>query len=161
MTVCVLCPFECVSCSSASVCSSCQSGFYLRADNFCYSTCLDGFFYNNETNTCYNCSLNCTLCFSPSFCMACSAFYYLTPNNSCVDSTACPIRYYPNNDTNICELCLYDCLTCADNVTCSSCDYATDRRVFDANSSRCIAAPGYFDIGNTVCVLCPPECTTC
>ena len=79
-----LCPYQCVLCESATNCSSCQTGFYLQTDSFCYSTCPNAFYYDNSTNVCQSCPLNCTLCFRPTYCTECSALFYLTPSNLCV-----------------------------------------------------------------------------
>ena len=57
-TICPQCPSTCFSCTSQTVCTSCQIGHFMRADKMCYSGCLPRYFGNTQT-------LVCDICIDP------------------------------------------------------------------------------------------------
>jgi hypothetical protein len=62
------CPTACTTCSSATVCTQCASGFYLRSDSLCYTGCLAGTWPNSTALTCDACTTGCKTCTSASAC---------------------------------------------------------------------------------------------
>ena len=103
---CDACPTGCSACTSLTFCSTCSSGYFLRADNLCYTTCPNGYVENNVSNTCDTCSTGCMTCTNGSHCTQCFEFYRL------------------NATTNGCDACPTNCRTCSSATVCTSC--ATD-----------------------------------
>lgn len=64
------CPSNCDHCSSNTVCTTCSSGYYLRADYLCYSSCSAGSQPSSGSNIC--CPTGCANCTSLTICQACS-----------------------------------------------------------------------------------------
>jgi proprotein convertase subtilisin/kexin type 5 len=85
----IKCPFECLACTAAGVCTKCLSGFAL------------------SVGTCVACGSNCKTCASSniSSCTSCSSGYFLN-KTECV----------PCNQTNCqdCSLSSSVCVKCAD-----------------------------------------------
>ena len=93
-------------------------------------------------------------------CNASSTPYYMVSQDLCYD--ICPSRYYENNGQMICSSCTnYDCLKCLSNGTCTTCDNATDHRVLDTSTGRCVPDVGYYDSGVAVALPCDSNCLTC
>ena len=102
------CPTECTTCSSATVCTACSSGFYLY-ESTCVSSCPSGY-YGSE-RVCYGnrifekellriflaCLTECTTCSSLTVCTACSSDFYLY-DSTCI--SPCPNGYYGSE--NVC-----------------------------------------------------------
>jgi proprotein convertase subtilisin/kexin type 5 len=151
---------ECSLCISATNCSVCSQGFYLRSSvSFCFSTCLDGYYYDNQTNVCQVCSPNCTICTSLTLCSVCSVSYFLIRQLSqCVNAPDCLWGLYPDNSTQVCEVCPSTCDGCSNNLTCLSC-YAGQFRTL-GSASRCVCMTGYYESAGQ-CISCPAECSAC
>lgn len=73
VAVSVKCPSECTTCSSLIFCHSCANSYYLRADNRCYTTCLERFYADSDANTCNNCLYDCLTCDNSSSCLSCDS----------------------------------------------------------------------------------------
>jgi hypothetical protein len=67
--------------------------------------------------------------------------YFYAINNLCYD--ICPSRTYTDPSTLICTPCTYDCFTC-NAIDCLTCNQATDFRILNTTSSRCVPMTGYF-----------------
>lgn len=78
------CPLGCDSCSSGTACATCSFGFYLRSDNLCYSSCLNGTFPNSGSRTCDSCPTGCATCTSLTACQTCQPYYYLSSDSLCL-----------------------------------------------------------------------------
>ena len=103
-TGCTTCPYDCLTCSSATVCLTCDSAAF-RALDSATSRCLPlpGYFDNGVT-LCVSCPSQCSLCSSLTVCSACVSPYFL------------------NTTSSFCETCPYDCLTCGtDEIGRASC----------------------------------------
>jgi len=61
-TVCASCPLICSACTSLTNCTACKPGYFLRIDNYCYTSCLARFFPNTVNNTCDMCPYDCYTC---------------------------------------------------------------------------------------------------
>ena len=92
------CPVSCSLCLNLTYCTSCNNGFYLRADNQCYSTCLERYYADSSSNTCKNCLYDCYTCNNNNGCLSCSATIdFRVLNNT---SQRCvPINSYYDNKT--------------------------------------------------------------
>jgi hypothetical protein len=86
--ICLSCINYCLTCLSATVCTSCQPTFYLITNGLCLASCPNGTYAIN--NTCNTCPQNCTSCVyrSSIVCLTCIANFYLTLNFQCLGS--CP-----------------------------------------------------------------------
>jgi proprotein convertase subtilisin/kexin type 5 len=122
---CLRCPSTCVSCSNASTCTQCFSGYSI----------VNGQCTNSSNNSCTS---NCGDC-SGGICRQCHAPYLLLSNTdngvvSCV--LVCPAGYFAT---------AFSCQKC--NATCLSCVNTAD------NCSACVV--GLFQYGHTCLVVCP------
>jgi proprotein convertase subtilisin/kexin type 5 len=73
ITVSLKCPSTCATCSSPTACGVCLSGFYLRLDDMCYSTCPERYYADVLTRTCKACLYDCYTCSGPTACLSCNA----------------------------------------------------------------------------------------
>jgi proprotein convertase subtilisin/kexin type 5 len=67
------CPSSCTSCLSATICLSCASGFFMRADLFCYSSCPARHYQDTATRMCVACPYDCETCSSTGQCLTCNS----------------------------------------------------------------------------------------
>ena len=109
--VCTDCPSTCISCTSSSVCLTCETGNVLRyGTSVCASSCLDGS-YNGGSGYCLACSIYCKTCVtSADNCQSCNSLggvgYYLN-SNKC--TATCPINYYADSSNLTCIGCAVGC----------------------------------------------------
>ena len=116
----------CSTCRSITYCMSCVTGYYLRSDNKCYSTCLPSFYADSKSLTCKACPQACALCLNFSYCQMCVNGNYLRVDYLCYPT--CLERYFPDCNKLTCSKCPYDCFTCNDNGTCINCNALSDFR---------------------------------
>lgn len=116
----IICPSNCQTCSTEIACTTCSSGYYLREDNFCYSSCIDGTFPNSTSRSCIPCSVGCFSCFSVSVCVTCLINYYKGVDNVCY--LVCPAGFYGEEQNKTCLACPRECATCSSPTTCLSCE---------------------------------------
>lgn len=100
-TLCQVCPSNCSSCSSSSICLSCASGLYLYI-NSCVQTCPIISPIVNSAGTCSWCSdPSCVNCSTLDYCYLC--FYpKLLFQGACL--TSCPTGYVANVNLTGCQL---------------------------------------------------------
>ena len=129
---CKSCDPSCYDCTgpSNSVCSQCNSGYYLSGSTCgSASACPSSTYPNSNTNTCTSkafslfllvfnfflqkigCSSPCNTCSDSSHCTTCISNYYLQPNGYQCSST-CPTGHYPNTTTLACSGCTNPCTSC-------------------------------------------------
>lgn len=108
--VCVICQNNCQTCSSLSVCGSCDSSYFLW-QSACLSQCpINTTVTNNVTGQCDVCSTQCLTCSgSISTCTSCAVTLILYLNN-CISSCTSPLVYKPSIST--CGPCDASCKTC-------------------------------------------------
>ena len=99
------------------------------------------------------------MCLNMQVCSACIHSYYLSLTSTC--ESLCQPRYHQDTQTYVCTQCPYDCYNCDELGRCTSCDSATDNRVFDNSTYRCVAMPGYYDNRSQICPQCPSSCSLC
>lgn len=117
---CLRCSSPCLNCSSSSVCTSCQTGYYFY-NGACLLAC-PAFTYASATTppTCLPCSSACTSCLNGSSCLECQQGYYLS-SGVCV--SACGLSQYLSGTS--CVNCLTNCLTCVSGGVCLVCSETT------------------------------------
>ena len=100
---CIICPSQCTTCSSASLCQSCQSTFYFYTES-CLVNCPQATFPSNQTVNgslfCSPCSSFCLTCTSSNQCSQCQSGYYISPSangNSC--ASVCASGQFLNGNT--------------------------------------------------------------
>lgn len=81
---CQACPLLCATCTSLTICQSCQMGNYLNSSSLCSSTCPSRYYPNTLTNICSVCPTGCLTCSSALVCSTCSPNYNLNVANMCV-----------------------------------------------------------------------------
>jgi len=131
---------NCLICSSAALCTSCKSGYYL------------------SQSSCKACAQsNCASCSSAAKCDQCISGY--TANLTQISCAYCPFQtcqrcdsdyqcavcnpqYYFNNVSNSCMSCQSNCLNCTNSTICTQCSV------------------GYY-IYNNSCPACPLNCGQC
>ena len=158
-TVCSQCATGCSICPNTSSCTACFVDYYLRGDNFCYTTCLPYFFANRSSLTCDPCPYDCYTCSSSGNCLSCNDttdFRQLNSNSSrCV-----PMNGYFENLTTICPQCPSVCSSCLSLTLCTYCALGN----FLRNDSMCYPTcqpRHYGDNLTLICLSCPYDCYTC
>ncbi len=163
----MVCPTGCATCSSLSLCLTCSSSptpYFLRADNFCYLSCLPGFYAENTNSTCVGCPTGCTTCSSLTNCLTCAfspTSYFLRLDNLCY--TSCLGGYYAETNNNTCVSCPTGCATCSSLslcLTCASFPTSYFLRLNNLCYITCLAG-FYAETANLTCVNCPTGCATC
>ena len=163
----------CNFCSSASVCTSCISYYYLTAP------------------TCSPCISHCVTCPDSSTCSTCETNYvvdtFINNNNKCVCVlnmymyqgnciVNCPSPFYGEPSTRACTLCPTECSKCNSPIDCTECasGYAPTPKngkcvciqgqYFIQGTINCVSACPYNFYGNTLtgyCESCDPKCKVC
>lgn len=134
---CEACSSNCISCSSATKCTSCVGGYVVANDGSCKLP-------PGPPCVAYDGSLTCTQC---------SGSFVLT-NGNCVFSSDC-------NATATCPTCSYNyylssgrCLLCPQLFKCQSCNLL--------NSSQCLVCTNGYHVTSTyTCEQCMTGCATC
>ncbi|KAL7715530.1 Protein serine/threonine kinase [Entamoeba marina] len=159
---CYKCKRGCTLCDEEWWCTSCESGYYLRAFdgsqlcetcpdgcNECSSpttctSCSDGYYL--EDGICYKCPYGCNECNGPDSCSVCERGYGMVDNwcYSCSEITcsSCQEGTYLVTETGLCAECTSQCETCSSSSVCTSCK------------------EGYYLSGGS-CVLCSSSITGC
>lgn len=150
--------------ASGSLCTACDSGYYINAAGLCSA-----------------CTANCQQCSSSTSCDICVAKYYAVGTlcmplhctrlmgGSCAE---CMAGFYLDLATNTCNLCQATCTTCANEATsCTSCSApytlvgstCSILNCKTSNGTLCgECALGYFLTNNgTACLPCDAACSSC
>jgi hypothetical protein len=132
----------CITCSSQTVCTSCDMGSNFITDPSSSSECAYNPGFYLSTNICIDClttgRIGCTKCNSATVCTVCdSSRDFVLIGASC----QCISGYYPFGTT--CLLCygFIGCITCSDALTCTLCNTT---EFFQINMGTCICIDGYF-----------------
>ena len=113
---CVACGMNgCLECSSASVCTSCDSGnnWEPNPDNQ-QCKCMEK--YVEVNNLCESCPVGCNICDSNFTCSQCD-----TTNHFVLDGTGgckCDSFYYFDDTSSVCNLCIAGCEVCTNGQEC-------------------------------------------
>jgi proprotein convertase subtilisin/kexin type 5 len=96
---CAITQYNCLSCNTSSV------NKYLFSNN-CLSSCGNGYYNNDNLNTCTQCNSPCETCLNSSMssCLTCVANSYLY-GTVCI--LACPSEYFLNG--SVCSACQSPC----------------------------------------------------
>ena len=112
---CLQCPMHCLSCNSATQCTSCITNYFLTSDGQCLSSCpINTYVYGLN---CLNCDASCRSCSGGMVwdCVTCSSGLVIY-KGQCV--TTCPNRTFNYSivinsySQNVCVDCDSSCLTC-------------------------------------------------
>lgn len=181
---------HCFACTSATVCTQCEVGFYfnssrnecvpcdetMRNCSACTSStvctqCDEGLFFDSAQNNCELCSVaisNCTVCVSGSECSECELTFFLNAQKTC---TLC------NEAIPSCVVCESGsvCNVCEDNFfisedVCLHCSQLTDGCLTcvdngTAECTSCNETTHEFNETTQLCDLLPPcldeKCKKC
>lgn len=131
------CPKNCLSCSNAVQCITCQLGMAVLGSGACGVP---------PASPCVNFDINHN-------CIACDTGHLLV-NGSCLVSLAC-------NATNTCTSCNFNqfllngsCLTCPSLLNCASCSLTNPSLCFQCNI-------GFYLSTTSSCLQCPSFCSKC
>lgn len=153
----------CVECKSASLCTKCEVGFYLKNDNTC-GWCMASCLTCGNASSCLSCqdgyvndTTSCVLCESKiNGCSKCIAGTVTTFN-----CTYCQLGYYLNMADSQCYIChsnITGCHTCNDSLTCTACldKYFLDTTGGSNSCKKCVSALFGCQICNSslVCLSC-------
>lgn len=158
---CVKCPDNCASCTSANVCTSCTTPYYLKNEKICVSDCsadsLTNEYGDSSDNLCKTCASECLLCFgtSNSNCTSCTSTNFLiSESNTCTQY--CPTGYYGESSSSKCKSCNSNCTQCTSADVCVRCKsgyyYNSTLKICDV---KCY--DGYYaddSLGYGVCTEC-------
>jgi proprotein convertase subtilisin/kexin type 5 len=170
---CFLCNSACATCSSSTVCATCQSvngiAYYLSG-TICTVTCPINQFGSLSNFQCTNCASECATCFGSlnTQCYSCQNYnstnYYLVFGTDYCN-TNCPDGQYQNATDFTCRLCSSGCLTCVTtSLTCLSCGFSTLGYNLYLQNNKCLMAcmNGYWgNITTFTCDACTVGCATC
>ena len=122
IAACVLCLSPCQTCSNATYCLSCVSGYMLSGGS-CSTSCTAGYFFNSSLVDCQACSAGCLICNSAQFCQICKADYYILSTNDTANQcvTSCGAQKYASSVSSSCRSCIYPCFNCTSTIQCLSC----------------------------------------
>lgn len=169
--LCVSCISPCATCKNSSICDSCIDGYFYY-NQTCSLTCPAGItIANNGTKNCDLCSPQCATCAGNiSNCVTCASTAALY-QGSCV--SVCPIPLVIKNGQ--CDSCSTACLTCSITFNnCTSCN--TNSSLPYLYNFNCLSScPIYYyeSLANGLCILCstlnigcdnctsPSTCGTC
>uniref|UniRef100_A0A673M7X5 Proprotein convertase subtilisin/kexin type 5-like n=1 Tax=Sinocyclocheilus rhinocerous TaxID=307959 RepID=A0A673M7X5_9TELE len=123
-TMCRKCRENCKKCTSANICTECQTGLSLQG-NKCQLNCEPGTYYNGHRRACEKCHSTCATCAGKHFtsCNECAVGYYFEEWR-CVSS--CSVGYYlaeqttDNGDVQKCDPTCYVCAGPGER-NCSTC----------------------------------------
>ena len=107
---CLPCPTGCLTCTSATVCNTCNTPSYIyHPTNYsCLNSCPGGFYNSSDSGQCEQCLNNCSKCTDyPTPCQACNTGWYYY-SSDCLSS--CPDGLFASITTNTCEDCTTYCI---------------------------------------------------
>ncbi|KAL4449891.1 hypothetical protein ABPG74_015010 [Tetrahymena malaccensis] len=170
---CVKCINNCATCTSATLCQSCVSPYYLQGTT-CQSNCNPTYYSDSNSKCqqcdqtkCLNCSgssTNCTSC-QPGF-----GLITVSGQSSCVNCSSTPGYYDKKDNSGICGICNPLCTQCSGNANnCSACAQISNGKAVYLNpiTNTCTTScenDGYnlLQQGSTyVCGICTNSCNTC
>uniref|UniRef100_A0A8C1EK54 Proprotein convertase subtilisin/kexin type 5b n=1 Tax=Cyprinus carpio carpio TaxID=630221 RepID=A0A8C1EK54_CYPCA len=163
-TMCRKCRENCKKCTSANICTECQTGLSLQG-NKCQLSCEPGTYYNGHRRACEKCHLTCATCAGTGMeaCNECAPGYYFE-DWRCVSS--CSVGYYlaeqttDNGDVQkFCQKCDPTCYVCAGpgERNCSTCLSG-----YNLENGMCIVSTICKDGEySEKCVLCSSTCSKC
>uniref|UniRef100_A0A8C1W9D5 Proprotein convertase subtilisin/kexin type 5b n=1 Tax=Cyprinus carpio TaxID=7962 RepID=A0A8C1W9D5_CYPCA len=159
-TMCRKCRENCKKCTSANICTECQTGLSLQG-NKCQLSCEPGTYYNGHRRACEKCHLTCATCAGTGMeaCNECAPGYYFE-DWRCVSS--CSVGYYLclhlNSFDSACR-CDPTCYVCAGpgERNCSTCVSG-----YNLENGMCIVSTICKDGEySEKCVLCSSTCSKC
>lgn len=164
--ICQPCDPTCYQCTGASnICTACyNSQNRVLVGTSCVCDSAGGFYDDGTSYVCPSCHYSCLTCNGPgsSSCLTCDM---VTPANRYFNVNACPcmVGFY-DASSKVCMPCHYSCATATCNggtsTSCASCNSAMNRAALNS-SFACPCAPGYYDVGVEMCILCHYSCLTC
>ncbi len=141
------------------LCSRCLIGYYLGADNLCYTQCPSRYIASNSSLICSKCPYDCLRCDDNKNCLSCS----LTADFRFLDrltSRCIPIDGYYDNLVQISSKCPSTCFTCSSERFCFSC--ASGYYLMDDNLCYNSCPKRYLLNSELLkCEKCPFDCWTC
>ncbi|XP_016409057.1 proprotein convertase subtilisin/kexin type 5-like [Sinocyclocheilus rhinocerous] len=140
-TMCRKCRENCKKCTSANICTECQTGLSLQG-NKCQLNCEPGTYYNGHRRACEKCHSTCATCAGTGMeaCNECAVGYYFEEWR-CVSS--CSVGYYLAEQTTDNGDVQKSCQKC--DPTCYVCAGPGER-----NCSTCVSG---YNLENGVCVV--------
>jgi proprotein convertase subtilisin/kexin type 5 len=153
------CSAGCSLCNNLTLCSSCFSGSFLRADGLCYSSCLQRTFPNPVSLTCQVCPFDCLTCNSSGACLSCDS----SVDHRVLDTTSgrcVPQVGFFQSNTAIAAQCPLLCASCFSLASCGSCQGG----YFLRNDSLCYTGCPLRFFGDNAtqrCTSCPYDCLSC
>ncbi|NXS55143.1 FRAS1 protein, partial [Brachypteracias leptosomus] len=154
---CKPCSRQCLSCASASGCTSCRDPGKVLLFGECQAGgCAQQYYLDVASRTCRECDWSCNACKGPlsTDCLQCMEGHVLH-QGACLEQ--CPPAFYQQGDT--CQRCAQHCLGCHQATECSLC-----QAPFLLLGSRCVLSCGerfYPDHAEQKCRACPPGCLEC
>ena len=153
------CPPNCELCNSATVCTFCSPGYFMRPDNACYLTCDIRYVGNSISRTCMRCPYDCLNCRLNGQCVDCDAIgdarTLSTSSNRCI-----PAQEHYESFVQVANKCPTGCLSCFSSGKCGSCvtGFLLNSSLLCSNTCPIRWLP---DFTLNLCVNCPYDCLTC
>ncbi|NXU54362.1 FRAS1 protein, partial [Turnix velox] len=154
---CKPCNSQCLSCESATSCTSCRDPAKVLLFGECQDeSCAQQYYLDFASRTCRECDRSCNSCKGPqrTDCLQCMEGYVLH-EGACVEQ--CPAAFWKESDT--CQRCDERCLQCHRADECVLC-----KAPFFLLDSVCVPKCGqrhYTDLAQRKCSACPPGCLEC
>lgn len=161
---------NCLTCSSQTVCLSCdfesEFKFYNQSAHICQDKCAAGYYGDADNSSlsftlCLPCPMFCDECKSGTLlnCTKCSAgSIYYQINDTCV--TQCPAGYWNDDNGNVCSECDENCTLCEGAAdTCTNC---TGKGFLQDGICKQECDEGYYlDKDAGLCRPCLGMCSAC
>ncbi|XP_043916303.1 extracellular matrix organizing protein FRAS1-like [Protopterus annectens] len=155
--VCQPCNSRCLTCESATVCTSCRDPSRVLLFGEClYEVCAQQYYLDYATRSCKECDWSCNACSGPlgTDCLQCMDGYVLQ-EGTCTEQ--CSAGFYKKEDK--CFRCDLPCVECMDDGHCTLCQVP-----YFLQGTACTrdCSTGYFaDHSTQQCVVCPERCLGC
>jgi hypothetical protein len=171
LSQCQKCPSSCHTCSSLTICTSCEPNAALQPSGQCkcvsstpFSTAV--MYMDPDTGACHECHYTCASCNGPysTNCLSCKVGATLSggPPGQCIP----PVGSFIDSDGSV-KPCFTTCATCINGqqtgcLTCFSGATLVTIPTVPGGECKCLTAGTGFQTTPTKgCVSCDPTCATC
>jgi hypothetical protein len=159
-STCMVCPAKCATCSDASTCVTCATG-YLPISNpgfDCVASCPSTHF--SDSIQCQLSPSKCLTCSGSSQCTSCPANFKPISNPTLDCLSECPDGFYYDQVSKSCLTCDFKCKTCMTRSVCLSC--IDTLYTLHATVLQCLGeCPNGYYYEGTTCKPCNAQCSGC
>lgn len=164
---CLACLSPCLTCTSPTICLSCNSGTYFNRGS-CLTACPAGTYQTTAISSsgtsqlsCLPCDSTCLTCLNiATYCITCPSGYILDTQGNCNSNCTNSSTYYYSSTSLQCLNCSGSCYSCQGPLStdCLSCNPP-----LALYSGSCLTTCpfGYYRSSTYVCKQCSAQCSSC